>query len=102
VTDLPGRPQARLDLWAGKGMAVTVGRLRPDPVLGLRCVVLGHNLIRGAAGAAIANAELLVRCHPERSEGIDLTRRSAPSVASLPQGDNPVTVAAVGRSPLSQ
>ena len=62
VTDLPGRPQARLDLWAGKGMAVTVGRLRPDPVLGLRCVVLGHNLIRGAAGAAVANAELLVKC----------------------------------------
>lgn len=62
VTDLPGRPQARLDLWAGNGMAVTVGRLRPDPVLGLRCVVLGHNLIRGAAGAAVANAELLVKC----------------------------------------
>ena len=60
VTGLPGRPQARLDLWAGNGMAVTVGRLRPDPVLGLRCVVLGHNLIRGAAGAAVANAELLV------------------------------------------
>jgi len=39
-----------------------VGRLRPDPVLGLRCVVLGHNLIRGAAGAAVANAELLVKC----------------------------------------
>lgn len=61
VTDLPGRPQARLDLGAGNGMAVTVGRLRRDPVLGLRCVVLGHNLIRGAAGAAIANAELLVK-----------------------------------------
>ena len=60
VSDLPGRPQARLDLWAGNGMAVTVGRLRRDPVLGLRCVALGHNLIRGAAGAAIANAELLV------------------------------------------
>lgn len=60
VTDLPGRPQARLDLWAGKGMTVTVGRLRRDPVLGLRCVVLGHNLIRGAAGAAVANAELAV------------------------------------------
>ena len=60
VTDLPDRPQARLDLWAGKGMAVTVGRLQRDPVLGLRCIVLGHNLIRGAAGAAIANAELVV------------------------------------------
>jgi aspartate-semialdehyde dehydrogenase len=61
VTDLPDRPQARLDLWAGNGMAVTVGRLRRDPVLGLRCVVLGHNLIRGAAGGAIANAELAIR-----------------------------------------
>ena len=40
-------------------MAVTVGRLRSDPVLGLRFVVLGHNLVRGAAGAAIANAELV-------------------------------------------
>ena len=55
------RPQPRLDLWAGDGMAVTVGRLRSDPVLGLRFVVLGHNLVRGAAGAAVANAELNVR-----------------------------------------
>ena len=64
VTDLPGRPQTRLDLCAGDGMTVTVGRLRHDPVLGLRCVVLGHNLIRGAAGAAVANAELLVTRSP--------------------------------------
>jgi len=55
------RPQPRLDLWAGDGMTVTVGRLRRDPVLGLRFVVLGHNLVRGAAGAAVANAELVVR-----------------------------------------
>ena len=55
------RPQPRLDLWAGDGMAVTVGRVRRDPVLGLRFVVLGHNLVRGAAGAAVANAELVVR-----------------------------------------
>ena len=61
VTDHPARPQPRLDVDAGNGMAVTVGRLRSDPVLGLRGVVLGHNLIRGAAGAAIANAELVVR-----------------------------------------
>jgi aspartate-semialdehyde dehydrogenase len=60
VSDFPDRPQPRLDLWAGDGMSVTVGRVRRDPVLGLRFVVLGHNLVRGAAGAAVANAELVV------------------------------------------
>lgn len=40
-------------------MSVTVGRLFPDSVLDWRFVVLGHNTIRGAAGAAILNAELL-------------------------------------------
>src|SRR6266705_2053581 len=54
------RPQPRLDRDAGKGMSVTVGRLTPDKVLDYRFVALGHNTIRGAAGAAILNAELLV------------------------------------------
>lgn len=54
------RPQPRLDLDRGHGMAVTVGRVRPCPLLDLRMVVLGHNTVRGAAGAAIQNAELLV------------------------------------------
>ena len=54
------RPQPRLDRDAGRGMTVTVGRLRPCPVLGWKFVVLSHNLIRGAAGAALLNAELLV------------------------------------------
>lgn len=54
------RPQPRLDRDAGKGMSVTVGRLRPDNVLDYRFVVLSHNTIRGAAGAAILNAELLI------------------------------------------
>ena len=67
VSCVSNRPQPRLDLWAGDGMAVTVGHLRRDPVLGLRFVVLGHNLVRGAAGAAVANAELVVR--GQRSEG---------------------------------
>lgn len=53
------RPQPRLDRDAGGGMSVTVGRLFPDQVLDYRFVVLGHNTIRGAAGAAILNAELL-------------------------------------------
>jgi len=54
------RPQPRLDRDAGNGMSVTVGRLTPDNVLDYRFVALGHNTIRGAAGAAILNAELLV------------------------------------------
>ena len=60
IDDRPDRPQPRLDLERGGGMTVTVGRLRPCPLLGLRLVVLSHNTIRGAAGAAIQNAELLV------------------------------------------
>ena len=54
------RPQPRLDRDAGKGMSVTVGRIARDNVLDYRFVALGHNTIRGAAGAAILNAELLV------------------------------------------
>ena len=54
------RPQPRLDLERGRGMAVTVGRIRPCPVLDLRMVLLGHNTIRGAAGQAVQIAELLV------------------------------------------
>jgi aspartate-semialdehyde dehydrogenase len=53
------RPQPRLDRDAGNGMSVTVGRILPDAVLDYRFVALSHNTIRGAAGAAILNAELL-------------------------------------------
>lgn len=60
VDDRADRPQPRLDLDRGRGMAVTVGRVRPCPVLDLRLVVLGHNTIRGAAGQAVQIAELLV------------------------------------------
>jgi aspartate-semialdehyde dehydrogenase len=56
----PDRPQTRLDLERGRGMAVTVGRIRPCPILDLRLVLLGHNTIRGAAGQAVQIAELLV------------------------------------------
>ena len=58
--DEPNRPQPRLDAGRGRGMAVSVGRIRPCPVLGLKLVALGHNTIRGAAGAAVLNAELMV------------------------------------------
>ena len=54
------RPQPRLDRDAGKGMSVTIGRVLPDNVLDYRFVALSHNTIRGAAGAAILNAELLL------------------------------------------
>src|SRR5215211_3447399 len=54
------RPQPRLDRLSGKGMTTVVGRVRRDPILDLKFVVLSHNTIRGAAGGSIYNAELLV------------------------------------------
>jgi len=60
VRDEQDRPQPRLDRDAGRGMSVTVGRIRPDGVMDFRFVALSHNTIRGAAGAAILNAELLI------------------------------------------
>jgi aspartate-semialdehyde dehydrogenase len=54
------RPQPRLDRMRGAGMAATVGRLRPCGLLDWKFTVLSHNTIRGAAGAALLNAELLV------------------------------------------
>jgi aspartate-semialdehyde dehydrogenase len=56
----PDRPQPRFDLERGRGMTVTVGRVRPCRLLDLRLALLGHNTLRGAAGAAVQNAELLV------------------------------------------
>ena len=53
------RPQPSLDVDRDGGMTVSVGRLRPCPVLDFKFVALGHNTIRGAAGAAILNAELM-------------------------------------------
>lgn len=55
------RPQPRLDKDAGRGMSVTVGRLRACPLLDYRFVALSHNIIRGAAGGGILNAEFLLR-----------------------------------------
>jgi aspartate-semialdehyde dehydrogenase len=53
------RPQTRLDRDAGNGMAVTIGRLRPDTIFHWRFIALSHNTLRGAAGGAILTAELL-------------------------------------------
>ena len=60
LRDEVDRPQPRRDVDAGRGMSTVVGRVREDPVLGLRLVAMAHNVVRGAAGAAIQNAELLV------------------------------------------
>ena len=53
------RPQPRKDADRGRGMTASVGRLRPCPVLDWKFVVLSYNTIRGAAGAAVLNAELM-------------------------------------------
>jgi aspartate-semialdehyde dehydrogenase len=55
------RPQPALDVHRDGGMTVSVGRLRPCPVLDYKFIALGHNTIRGAAGVAILNAELMHR-----------------------------------------
>jgi len=60
VREETDRPQPRIDRLTGKGMTTVVGRVRRDPILDLKFVVLSHNTIRGAAGASIYNAELLV------------------------------------------
>ncbi len=60
VTDAPDRPQPRRDVDAGRGMTVTVGRVRDDALFDVKLVAMGHNTVRGAAGASVLNAELLV------------------------------------------
>ena len=54
-------PQPRRHVGIGKGMTVSVGRIRPCEIFDIKCVVLSHNTVRGAAGGAILNAELLVK-----------------------------------------
>jgi len=64
------RPQPRLDRNRGKGMTVTVGRLRPCSLLDWKFVLLSHNTVRGAAGATILNAELLASLGKLESEAV--------------------------------
>jgi aspartate-semialdehyde dehydrogenase len=59
VLDGDDRPQPRRDVHAGNGMAAVVGRVRECPLLDIKLTLLSHNLVRGAAGAALLNAELL-------------------------------------------
>jgi aspartate-semialdehyde dehydrogenase len=60
VRDEPDRPQPRRDAPVAGGMGVTVGRVREDALLDLRLVAMAHNVVRGAAGGSVLNAELLV------------------------------------------
>ena len=59
VRSEPNRPQTRIDRDEGRGMASVVGRLRPCPLLDYKFTVLGHNLVRGAAGGVLLIAELM-------------------------------------------
>jgi aspartate-semialdehyde dehydrogenase len=54
------RPQPARDVWLNNGMSTIVGRIRPCPVMDIKMVILGHNTIRGAAGAAVLNGELML------------------------------------------
>ncbi|HBG74777.1 MAG: aspartate-semialdehyde dehydrogenase [Chloroflexi bacterium GWB2_49_20] len=60
VTSAPDRPQPRRDRDVGNGMTTVVGRIRVDPIFHIKFVNFSHNTIRGAAGGAILNGELLV------------------------------------------
>ena len=59
VMDAPDRPQPRFDVNRAMGMATCVGRIRPCSILDFKLTLMGHNTVRGAAGASILNAELL-------------------------------------------
>ncbi|MFQ6105633.1 MAG: aspartate-semialdehyde dehydrogenase [Candidatus Hydrothermarchaeaceae archaeon] len=61
VREEEDRPQPRLDRMRGRGMSITVGRLVEDAIFDFRYTVTGHNTIRGAAGASLLNAELIVK-----------------------------------------
>ena len=80
VLDEENRPQPRRDVNAGNGMAAVVGRVRECPLLDVKLTLLSHNLLRGAAGAALLNAELLA------SRGLLLRSRvpAADPVLALP------------------
>ena len=76
LLDEENRPQPRRDVNAGSGMAAVVGRVRECPLLDVKLTLLSHNLVRGAAGAALLNAELLA------ARGF-LNRRVAPYESQL-------------------
>jgi aspartate-semialdehyde dehydrogenase len=61
LSEVPDQPQPRRQVDTGNGMSIVVGRVRPDPIFDVKLVAMGHNVIRGAAGASILNAELMMR-----------------------------------------
>lgn len=91
VLEDPDRPQPRVDRDRGRGMTVTVGRIRPCEVHHVKLVVLSHNLVRGAAGAALLDAEL---CHArgltarftDRAQGTGAVASPAGAPATSPEG----------------
>lgn len=83
------RPQPRADRERGRGMTVSVGRLRACPVHHVRFVVLSHNLVRGAAGAALLNAELA--CVRGRVPGVSKAPGATPAPASGARTDSGAT-----------
>ena len=62
VIDAADRPQPRRDVHRGGGMTVAIGRVRADPLFDLKLVATGDNVVRGAAGASVLNAELMANC----------------------------------------
>jgi len=62
VVDAPDRPQPRRDVTRGNGMTVSVGRVRADTLFDVKLVAMGDNVVRGAAGASVLNAELMLNC----------------------------------------
>jgi aspartate-semialdehyde dehydrogenase len=62
VAEEPDQPQPRRQVDTGNGMSIVVGRVRRDPVFDVKFVAMGHNVVRGAAGASVLNAELMKRC----------------------------------------
>jgi aspartate-semialdehyde dehydrogenase len=77
VLDQEDRPQPRKDVNAGHGMAAVVGRVRECPLLDVKLTLLSHNLVRGAAGAALLNAELLA------ARGFLKSRQAEPEVEEV-------------------
>jgi aspartate-semialdehyde dehydrogenase len=85
VVDEDDRPQPRRDVNAGNGMAAVVGRVRECPLLDVKLTLLSHNLVRGAAGAALLNAEVLA------ARGLLYGRLVAERAASLGEAVSPLT-----------
>ena len=78
----PDRPQPRLDKMRGNGMATTVGRLRPCSLLDWKFTLLSHNTLRGAAGAALLNAELLAVMGKLKFSGFPAVRWGGPRASA--------------------